>query len=361
MLRDKIRRTVVTAAAFAICSMTVQAEDKWPLQFDAADHDFGQINEADGIVSHTFAFTNISSEPVTIDYVSTSCGCTTTMYPTEPIIPGQMYEFMVNFNPARTEGKVYRDIEVFIKGRNDCMRMELEATVNPAPVGIKQMYPHLIAGSLRTAFTNIAFGYVGQHHTAQKGAVIVNDSDRPVSLKAVCNTDRDILEIDCPLLIEPGKAESIVFTFNLPQKEIYGTHMDSVWIWTDGKRGDVPFVVSAILTDDFTQAAASQPKLDVNPSYYDFGQQKSGRTLRQKFDVGNNGDGNLIIRAVECSEGVVSDLKAGTVISPGTVTAMNVSYTVKGVAGVRTSASVNLITNDPVRPRREIRMAIETK
>lgn len=356
-------KAVIAAAVTFLIPFAVNAagDDKWPLQFDAQEYDFGQIEEADGIVSHTFMFTNTSTEPVTIDFVTTSCGCTTTSYPTDLIPPRQMCEFIVNFNPARTDGRVYRDIEVYVKGRKDCMRIELMATVNPAPVGIKQMYPHVIAGTIRTAFNNLAFGYIGQGHTMQKSAVIVNDSGQTVRLEAKASTKNSLLSIECPSSLAPGKAESIVFTYTLPSTPVYGTRIDSVWLWTEGVRGDVPFVVSAILTDDFTKMTGRQPKLAVEPSYFDFGEQKAGKILKQKFTIRNDGEADLIIRAVEYSEGVTSDLNAKTVIKPGQSVAMTAATTVRGVSGTKTAASVNLITNDAVRPRRELRMTIQTK
>ena len=335
------------------------ADDKWPLQFDAETYDFGQIEEADGIVSHTFAFTNTSDSPVTIDYVTTSCGCTTASYPTEPIYPNQMCEFTVNFNPARTDGRVYRDIEIFVKGRKDCMRMELTATVTPAPIGIRQMYPHIIAGTVRTAFNNIAFGYIGQGHSVQKSAVLVNDGEQPVRLQAKTSKRNDMLVIECPPSLGAGTAESIVFTYTLPESGKYGTQIDTVWIWTDGVRGELPFVVSAICTDDFTKVSDKQPKLAVEPSYFDFGGQKAGKILKQKFVIRNEGNADLIVRAVEYSDGVTSDLSVNTAIKPKQSITITAAVAVRGLPGTKTSAFVNLITNDPVRPRRELRMTVE--
>ena len=350
------------ALALAPACQTVLADNgKWPLQFDQPDIDFGDINEADGIVSHTFVFSNISDEPVTIDFVTTSCGCTTTSYPTEPLVPGQMYEFTVFFNPARTEGKVYRDIGIFVKGYKECQNMELEANVTPAPIGVRQMYPHVLAGNVRTSFSNIAFGYLALGHSMQKSAVIVNDSDREVRLKAVISTRTDILSVECPTMLGANQAESIIFTFNQPADGRYGTEIDSVWIYADGVRGSVPFVISTILTDDFTNVGDIRPALSIDPTYYDFGQQKAGKVAKKEFQIRNNGEAGLIIRAVEYSEGTTSDLRPGTAVRPGGSVTMTVATAVRGIAGQKATASVNLITNDPIRPRREIRLNVETK
>lgn len=342
-------------------SANASADTDWPLEFDALEYDFGEINEADGIVSHTFVFVNTSDEEVLIDNVSTSCGCTTASYPTVPIPPKQLCEFTVNFNPARTEGRVYRDIEIFVRGRKDCMGLELVATVNPAPMGIKQMYPHAIAGNIRCMFNNSAFGYIAQRQSVSKNFAIVNDSDKPSQVKVTVSGNSGILNAECPSTLAAGEEASITLTYTLPQSEKYGTMSDTLWIWADGVKGEFPITVSAILTDDFSNPDIHQPKLVTDPSYHDFGTQKAGKVLKQSFRIGNDGDADLIIRAVELSDGTTADLAAGTVIKPGESGNMLVATAVRGKSGHNYVGYVNLITNDPVRPRRELRLTVTTK
>ncbi|MBO4498828.1 MAG: DUF1573 domain-containing protein [Bacteroidaceae bacterium] len=354
----RLTLTAMVSVLIPFHSLTASAaDDDWPLQFDAYEYDFGEIDEADGVVSHTFMFSNISSRPVTIDYVSTSCGCTTASYPTDAVEPGEICEFTVNFNPARTDGRVFREIEVFVKGVRSCARMALYATVKPAPMGIRQLYPYLVAADVRTSTNHLAFGYIGQGHSMQKSVVIVNDSEKRVSLETVKADKNSILAVECPPSLDAGKAESVIFTYSLPSSGKYGTVTDTVWLSADGVRGEVPFVVSAIFTDDFTNAKGKLPKLATEPSYYDFGEQKRGKILKQKFLIRNDGEADLIVRAVEVSAGTTADLQSGTAIKPGQSVVMNAATVSRGTAGSGESCSVNLITNDPVRPRRELRLS----
>lgn len=358
---NNLLKTLAIMTVAAVYGTDISADTDWPLQFDALEYDFGNINEEDGVVSHTFMFSNISSETVIIDNVSTSCGCTTASYPTVPIPSGQICEFTVNFNPARTDGRVYRDIEIFVKGRKDCMGLVLMATVTPAPLGVKQMYPHPVAGNVRTAFNNSAFGYIAQGHSVTKGIGIVNDSETPVKLSATVSGNSGILSVECPPLLEAGQTDHINLTYSMPETEKYGTMIDTVWIWADGKKGTVPVTVTAIGTDNFGDGTGPQPKLATDPSYIDLGTQKTGKVLKQKFIIRNDGNADLIIRAVELSEGTTADLASKTVITPGSSVTMNVATVVKGQKGRTYSSSVNLITNDPVRPRRELRMTVSAK
>ena len=359
---NNLLKTIIAAAVTIAPLSYASADTEWPLLFDSLEYDFGEIDEADGIVSHTFIFANTSDNPVTIDYVSTSCGCTTASYPTEPIMPAELCEFTVNFNPARTEGRVYRDVEVFVKGRHDCMGLMLMATVKPAPIGLKQMYPHVLAGSIRSNLYHTAFGYIAQRSTESKGVAIVNDGDKTVSIRATVSGTSNILTVECPPSLEAQKAGNLLLTYTMPQSDKYGTVTDTVWLWCDGVKGDVPLIVNAICTDDFSKSQSGrQPKLTTDPSYKDFGEQKAGKIIKQKFIIGNEGEADLIIRAVELSEGITADLKPNTIIKPGENVEMTAATVVRGKSGYSYAGSVNLITNDPVRPRRELRLTIRTR
>ena len=64
--------------------------------FETYEWDFGEIEEADGVVQHTFRFMNVSQDPIQIDNIATSCGCTTVQYSVEPIQGGEQGELTVS-------------------------------------------------------------------------------------------------------------------------------------------------------------------------------------------------------------------------------------------------------------------------
>lgn len=69
------------------------------LKWDKMEHDFGQIKK--GIpVNFEFQFTNKTNQPVLITNIQTSCGCTTTNYPKEPIAPNKTAKISATYNAA---------------------------------------------------------------------------------------------------------------------------------------------------------------------------------------------------------------------------------------------------------------------
>jgi len=74
-------------------------------QVRAEDIPYGKPHKAD------FPFKNISSEPMYINWVKTSCHCTATNWPKEPIPAGETGVITVEYD-ALTEGTFYKIVSV---------------------------------------------------------------------------------------------------------------------------------------------------------------------------------------------------------------------------------------------------------
>ena len=68
--------------------------------WDMTDYDFGKNVIHMKPCSATFTLTNRGKEPVTINQVSTSCGCTAPKYDKTPIKPGETGTVTLTFNAA---------------------------------------------------------------------------------------------------------------------------------------------------------------------------------------------------------------------------------------------------------------------
>ncbi|TNF48135.1 MAG: DUF1573 domain-containing protein [Bacteroidetes bacterium] len=106
-----------------------EAATRTSMTFDKILHDFGKI-KVDTENEATFLVTNTGSNPLIIDRVDVSCGCTTAQKPEKPILPGKSDKIAVVFHPkpgqlneqkktitvtANTEPKiVVLDIKAFV-------------------------------------------------------------------------------------------------------------------------------------------------------------------------------------------------------------------------------------------------------
>lgn len=95
-------------------------------------HDFGDIVQGDK-VAYTFKFKNTGTEPLILKNVMTTCGCTATNWPREPIAPGQEKEIAATFNSAGKMGKQNKVITVISNASNGNQRVSIISNVVAQP------------------------------------------------------------------------------------------------------------------------------------------------------------------------------------------------------------------------------------
>lgn len=80
-------------------------------EFTEENHNFGQVVEGDK-VNHTFKFKNTGSNPLRVDNVKPSCGCTTPDWSKEDIAPGAEGFVTVEFDSNGKRGVQKKSVTV---------------------------------------------------------------------------------------------------------------------------------------------------------------------------------------------------------------------------------------------------------
>lgn len=355
-------KSLLTLLLLSLCgTVFAQEELNSALVFETYEWDFGQINEADGVVQHTFRFTNISNNPIQIDNVATSCGCTTVLYSTQPVAGGEYGELTVAFDPSRTEGRVLREVEIFTKDRRNYASLMITADVNPIPMGLEQIYPHLLAGTVKTNAKRCNFGYVTQGESVTRVVRVANVGDNTAKLSVVTTGNRYGMSVECPESIAPQDVVSIHITYDIGKgKNHFGMARDTIWVVADGVQSQEPIVVNALRVEKFKESD-NKPVMRIEPAYVDFGEKAPGKIYKKTIVIGNTGNADLIFRNVEAMEGTAISIETGQVIKPGKELKVTVAITNSNVPHMSTLGSINLTTNDPNRPFRELRLQVDTK
>ncbi|MEM1359446.1 MAG: DUF1573 domain-containing protein [Bacteroidota bacterium] len=73
------------------------------MAFSSLDYNFGEVR-AGAEITHQFPFTNDGGVPLLITQARSSCGCTVSEYPEEPIAPGESGAVSVVFNTKNKSG-----------------------------------------------------------------------------------------------------------------------------------------------------------------------------------------------------------------------------------------------------------------
>ncbi len=118
------------SAAYAQEDAKVEVTDGPKIVFAEDTHDFGDIEQGTK-VSHVFDFENSGTQPLILSNVLTTCGCTATDWPREPVAPGDGGKIEVSFNSAGKMGKQNKVITVVSNAVNAQERVKIITNVLP--------------------------------------------------------------------------------------------------------------------------------------------------------------------------------------------------------------------------------------
>ena len=313
--------------------------------FDMYEWNFGKINESDGMVSHTFLLTNNGKKDLLITKVVPSCSCVYVDYPRNPIKQGKTEEIKVSFSPSGAVGPIFRTVEVF-NADNECFgTLEISADVTPADRSIQERYHHTLADDLYISHVKIPFGYVYHGEQQTKAVSIANISDKPMKIET--RKQNSQLMITCPEVLEPGEEREVILTYTSPSDPThFATYTDTVDFVVNGLPARELLTTSMICLAKLEETPDA-PMLRTYPSYGKLGK-KSKDKYTATFDIYNDGQTQLVIHTLETPQAVQANVKAGTVVKKGE------KLTVELTANSPTPFRVNLFTNDPKRPIKEI-------
>lgn len=113
-----MKQLLLALMVFGLGIINVNAQStKAAFKFDNTTHDFGTIPEGPQ-VTHFFEFSNTGKEPLVIQNVTASCGCTTPDWPKQPILPGKKGKIKVVYNTSGRVGPFNKEIFIQSNAEN---------------------------------------------------------------------------------------------------------------------------------------------------------------------------------------------------------------------------------------------------
>lgn len=105
-----------------------QAKAGPAITFENTEHNFGDIKQGD-VVEHTFTFTNTGTQPLVIERVEATCGCTTPSYTKEPVMPGKTGTVTAKYNSTGQMGLQKKPITIHSNAASGIARVYLVTEV----------------------------------------------------------------------------------------------------------------------------------------------------------------------------------------------------------------------------------------
>ncbi len=113
-------------------------------KFNEESHDFGTVPEGPE-VKYDFEFTNIGKEPLVLQNVRASCGCTTPVWSKEPIMPGQKSKITAVYHTQGRPGNFSKTITVTSNAKGGDKLLYIKGVVEKAPSTVApEKAPNLI-------------------------------------------------------------------------------------------------------------------------------------------------------------------------------------------------------------------------
>ncbi|MFN8396591.1 MAG: DUF1573 domain-containing protein [Bacteroidia bacterium] len=109
------------------------------ISFKEVEFDFGKIKQGE-TVKHVFEFTNTGTNPLILENVKPSCGCTALDWPHDPIAPGKTGKIEAQFNSSGKMGPQIKQITITLNTTEHLERLTFTGEV-VVPEGEQQAQP----------------------------------------------------------------------------------------------------------------------------------------------------------------------------------------------------------------------------
>ena len=351
------------AGFFFLSSEIAQAQAD--IHFEKKEHNFGQVSEEGGPITHQFTFTNTGEAPLIISNVKASCGCTTPSWTREPVAPGEQGAIEAQYNPKNRPGAFKKSITVTSNATPPTQILYIQGTVTPKPRDPASDFPSAM-GKLRMKYQSLNMGKILTDKPAVKSFDVYNDSDTTIIFSPINITPGHITVQAEPSELLPHQKGAINVTYdatNAVERKGLGFSTDHIQLFTNEPEDSIKrFTVMATVEEHFAplnkEALAEAPVITFSKKTHDFGTLKEGTVAKTEFTVTNRGKTPLTIRDTKANCGcTVSTLQKET-LEPGESSLLEVTFNTHGRRG-RQQKTVTVFSNDPKNPAQQLILKAE--
>jgi len=379
-------------------NLSAQSSTKYGdvVEMDRVVYDFGDVQMSAGPVSCTFTAKNISSKPMVIYTVVSSCGCTDVKWTREPIQPGKTGTVTATYKNDEGPYPFDKTLTVYVSELKQPIILRLKGVSRDKKVTLQESY-------------NVKFGNLGFQSAELKGGNL-SQGQQKTSQVTVANLGKNPIKVEftevSPGLeislsqnpIPAGQTARLSYTISASRSR-WGKNYYYATPVVDGKKykavianaapasktvngysgsvgsvdapgaeaylsdpnpnigaGKEKIAVYAFTKEDFASMTEAQkkaaPQLSVKDgSTFEFGKVKAGTKVDASFTITNPGKETLKIYKLDSESNKVSTTDVVIPeVAPGKSATFHVKFDTTGLAKGETSVVLLLTTNAPTRP-----------
>ncbi len=321
------------------------------MKVSETEHDFGKFKEEAGKQAHDFTITNTGTDPLVIQNVVASCGCTTPEWTKQPIPAGGTGKVTAIYDPKDRPGPFNKTITVYSNTKPETTVLIIKGEVIPHEKTVEELFTFSV-GSVRFESNHMAFTDVKKTEKKIRVMQLVNTSNAPVKVEFAGLPAH--LEIKSnPETLKPGQKGVVEGTYDATKNQSWGNVSDMVKIVLNGvTQENVYYYVSANLVEDFSALSKEDienaPVFKVETTTVDLGKIKGNTQNEVEFKFTNAGKNDLVLRYLRSSCGctAVQQGNQGVGIKAGQSSSIKATFNSGSYKGKVTKA-IYVYTNDP--------------
>jgi len=339
---------------------------------DETTHDYGYIYEDDGDAMHIFTITNTGDEPLIIDHVQSSCGCTEPLWTEEPIEPGKTGDVVITYAAKSRPGPFTKTVTVYTNEKKRRQRLTIKGDVIPRAAMLARLLTDTL-GTVASERKDFNFAELADGEKSTITTWLKNTSDEDLAIE-ISNIP-EYISVAAPEKLEGNKMSRLSVTIDNTGINRKGRLLNAMkWkaVSSSGKTFTADIPISANLVQNFKKMTAAEkensPALKIQePAEFEFGKvKKSGgflgiggnKAVTRTLTVSNTGKSPLELHSVSCDDEILKTAISATTLQPGESATLTVSLRPGDFEGVFIS-NVIIVSNDYRAPVREIYVRAE--
>jgi len=321
------------------------------MKVSSPEHDFGKFKEEAGKQTYDFAVINTGDQPLVIQNIVASCGCTTPDWTKNPIPPKGTGKITAIYDPLNRPGAFNKTLSVYSNSKPEVMVLVIKGEVIPHEKTVEEIFTFAV-GPVRFESNHLAFTNIKKNEKKIRTMQVINTSSQPAKIEFE-NVPPHLEMKSNPLTLKPGQKGLIEGTYDATKNQAWGYTTDMVKLKINGEVDqNVYYAVSSNLVEDFSGLSKSEldnaPLLNIESKTFELGKIPGSTPKDVEFKFTNDGKSDLIIRYIKASCGCTAVQQGiqGQGIKPGESSSIKAVFNSGSYKGKVTKA-IYVYTNDP--------------
>ena len=276
------------------------------LQFDVTTFNFGVIPLGSTNNIAVFKYTYSGNEPLTITNVSTSCGCSTPVWPKTPIKNGDKGEITVSYDSKNKMGDFSEKFLVTTNISSKAYQLEIKGKVDEDLTNLYKSYSNTVELGIRVQNSNLKYGYIYENKSDTLSLKLYNSSSEIRTLKLAGLPNYLKLDGNSKLELCAGKIDSFKIILNASKAKSLGLIKGQLNILVDKTKNATynnTIYYSAYIKKDISLLTSEQltnaPKIEISPSVIKLSKVESKNEFSGVVKIKNEGNKSLKIANVK--------------------------------------------------------------